>query len=349
MAPRPRNRSTRGLPVNLYVQRGDYFVWRDPRTGKVYPLGRDRIYAITQAIEANHHIAEAAGASLVDKLTGNDSRTVDAWCVEWLKSHPSARVQQLRRDLGDRVLSRIKPVDIGEWLCQWDDKATMRRAMLSTAKAIMSGAIGAGWLETNPAADLKTAMPIVKRSRLTIETFLAIREKAHPILARAMTLALVSGQRPGDVLKMQFSDVRDGYLHIEQNKGAHRGEGRAVRLRLPVGLHLAALNLTLGSAIAACRDQIVSKYMLHHIVHCGRAKPGHTIHHEKIIDWFGQARIAAGIVGPNPPTFYECRSLANRLYRQQGVDVKTLLGHKSQQMSDMYGDSRGAEWLTLTL
>ncbi len=46
----------------------------------------------------------------------------------------------------------------------------------------------------------------------------------------------------------------------------------------------------------------------------------------------------------NPTTFHEIRSLSERLYREQKIDTMTLLGHKSQAMTDRYNDSRGREW-----
>ena len=53
-----------------------------------------------------------------------------------------------------------------------------------------------------------------------------------------------------------------------------------------------------------------------------------------------------------PPSLHECRSLSERLYRAQGIDTRTLLGHKRQQMTDVYNDLRGldaGEWKTLIL
>lgn len=57
---------------------------------------------------------------------------------------------------------------------------------------------------------------------------------------------------------------------------------------------------------------------------------------------FQQARELAGIKGPNPPTFHEIRSLAKRLYLEQGgVDSKALLGHLTEKMGELYADPRG--------
>lgn len=43
-------------------------------------------------------------------------------------------------------------------------------------------------------------------------------EKGWLLLQRGMLLALMTGQRLSDICKMQFSDIRDGYLHVEQQK-----------------------------------------------------------------------------------------------------------------------------------
>ncbi|MFX2623377.1 hypothetical protein V6266_09860, partial [Enterobacter asburiae] len=49
------------------------------------------------------------------------------------------------------------------------------------------------------------------------------------------------------------------------------------------------------------------------------------------------------------PPFHEQRSLSSRTYEAQGIDVKTLLGHKTEAMSAMYGDDRGLEWKKLVI
>jgi hypothetical protein len=46
-----------------------------------------------------------------------------------------------------------------------------------------------------------------------------------------------------------------------------------------------------------------------------------------------------------PPTFHEIRSLAERLYHQQGVNTQEVLGHRDAKSTATYRDSRGAEWV----
>lgn len=62
---------------------------------------------------------------------------------------------------------------------------------------------------------------------VTDEEFEAVRSKADPTLRDAMDLALLTGQRPSDVLKVVRTDIRNGALFVKQNK---TGAKRAIEL-----------------------------------------------------------------------------------------------------------------------
>ncbi|WP_225403026.1 tyrosine-type recombinase/integrase, partial [Escherichia coli] len=67
----------------------------------------------------------------------------------------------------------------------------------------------------------RTAKSEVRRSRLTANEYVAIHHAAEPLpiwLRLAMDLAVVTGQRVGDLCKMKWSDINDNHLHIEQGK-----------------------------------------------------------------------------------------------------------------------------------
>lgn len=50
-----------------------------------------------------------------------------------------------------------------------------------------------------------------------------------------------------------------------------------------------------------------------------------------------------------PATFHEQRSLSERLYNEQGIETRKLLGHKSQRQTDRYNDDRGKTWIKVTV
>ncbi|MFM8340706.1 MAG: tyrosine-type recombinase/integrase, partial [Methylomonas sp.] len=77
---------------------------------------------------------------------------------------------------------------------------------------------------------------------------------------------------------------------------------------------------------------------------------GDPVHLNTVSKGFLKVRQKSGLVWDgSPPTFHEQRSLAERLFRDQGIDTQRLLGHKSAKMTDVYHDSRGAEWLEIAI
>lgn len=104
-----------------------------------------------------------------------------------------------------------------------------------------------------------------------------------------------------------------------------------------------------AEAIAACRDYArPGEHLL-------RKSTGGPLVVASLSARFEDAR--EGALGMHsgtgaPPSLHECRSLSERLYRRQGIDTRTLLGHKHQAMTDVYNDDRGltaGEWKTLEL
>ena len=57
MAPRPRSAGSKDLPPNLYRKTDrrngvTYYTYRDPMTGRVFGLGKDKARAIAEAVAA---------------------------------------------------------------------------------------------------------------------------------------------------------------------------------------------------------------------------------------------------------------------------------------------------------
>lgn len=190
----------------------------------------------------------------------------------------------------------------------------------------------------NPALLSRPLITTVRTERLLFNEWLKIFKAANycapEYFQRAMLLAIMTGQRRADIARMHSSHIRDGYLHIEQQK---TGE----RIALPLGLRLSPLGCTLGEVVDMCPGEgwLVQKN-------------GKPIHVWSLTRWFQKCRESAGIeagTGKMPPSFREQRSLSERLYREQGVDTRTLLGHKYQQMTDGYNDIRGKDYRRLKI
>lgn len=79
---------------------------------------------------------------------------------------------------------------------------------------------------------------------------------------------------------------------------------------------------------------------------CGILTRGAQVKARTLTMHFSTARDEAKIDWKNgtPATFHEQRSLAERLYKVQGINTQKLLGHKSSKQTDVYNDDRGKDW-----
>ncbi|ENW9178193.1 integrase, partial [Shigella sonnei] len=104
--------------------------------------------------------------------------------------------------------------------------------------------------------------------------------------------------------------------------------------------------------VSSCRDCVLSPWLLHHHHAKGTAKRGGMVKPATLTVAFKKARDSVDYnwrANGTPPSFHEQRSLSERLFREQGVDTKILLGHSNQKMTDIYNDVRGKEWKKLVI
>lgn len=218
------------------------------------------------------------------------------------------------------------------------------RTILTDMNDVCMEAVANGWLDVNPVRDVRRPVVKVRRQRMSLDLWLRMRDQAATgtikWLVPMLQLALVTGQRRADLANMKFNDVYDEHLHVQQQK-------TGARIALPLSLRLGAIDLSVGEAIEACR---------------GYAKPGENmlrkpggrgLRVDSLSYRFEETINALGTWERYVrPSLHECRSLAERLYRKEGVDTRALLGHKHQAMTDMYNDDRGlsgGEWKRLEL
>ena len=137
----------------------------------------------------------------------------------------------------------------------------------------------------------------------------------------AVRLAKLTGQRPGDVLRMSENDIAGDMLHVQQ------GKTRA-KLRIEIMGELAELL----DEIKACKARLNSRS--HHLL---VNEGGQTLTKHMLRDRFDAAREAAGI----PKAEFQFRDLrataATELDDVSGIkDAQALLGHTTEAMTAKY-------------
>ncbi|MCP8775711.1 site-specific integrase [Escherichia coli] len=370
MAARPRKNNV-SVPnlYPLYSRKVNKVYWRykHPITGKFHALGTNEAEAIAIATEANTRLAEQRTRQILaisDRIATSKGKaiTTSTWLDRYqaiqddrLKSgdirlntykQKAKPVSLLRERAGMKLISAVDVRDIAQLLEEYISAGQPRMAQVVRSvlidvfkEAQHYGEVPPGY---NPALATKQPRRKITRQRLSLEEWqkiFDIADASHRYMGNAMLLALVTGQRLGDISKMKFSDIWDDHLHIIQEKTRSK-------IAIPLSLRLNAINWSLRDVVARCRDYAVSPYLVHFFRTTSQAERGAQVKANTLTMNFSKARDLAGIDWGegSPATFHEQRSLSERLYEAQGVDTQKLLGHKSPNQTAKYHDDRGKEW-----
>lgn len=269
-----------------------------------------------------------------------------------VKNHRGS-LAHVRRLWGSRPLAELRPHEIATALRTFGPGHTSTaRRVLAELRDACAEAVNNGWMDSNPAANVRPPVHRVIRSRLKFETWQAMRTLSQSGPQRwvesMLLLALITGQRRSDLAKMKFDDIvtaEDGHqlLRVEQAKKA--GKPIGARIEIPLALRLDAIGMTLADVVEHCRSS---------------ARPGPTLlrkigggaieesslsvrFHETIVAVEGESAYGRY----QWPSLHEVRSLSARLYKAEGKDPQRLLGHMHHEMTDLYLNDRGlsaGEW-----
>ncbi len=375
MAARPRKNNV-SVPnlYPLYSRKVNKVYWRykHPVTGKFHALGTNEAEAIAIATEASTRLAEQRTRQILaisDRIATSKGKaiTTSTWLDRYqaiqddrLKSgdirlntykQKAKPVSLLRERAGMKLISAVDVRDIAQLLDEYIAAGQPRMAQVVRSvlidvfkEAQHYGEVPPGY---NPALATKQPRRKITRQRLSLEEWqkiFDIADATHRYMGNAMLLALVTGQRLGDISKMKFSDIWEDHLHVIQEKTGSK-------IAIPLSLRLNAINWSLRDVVARCRDYAVSPYLVHFFRSTSQAERGAQVKSNTLTMNFSKARDLAGIDwgDGSPATFHEQRSLSERLYKEQGLDTQKLLGHKTQQQTDRYHDDRGKGWSKVAL
>lgn len=375
MAARPRKNNV-SVPnlYPLYSRKVNKVYWRykHPVTGKFHALGTNEAEAIAIATEANTRLAEQRTRQILaisDRIATSKGKaiTTSTWLDRYqaiqddrLKSgdirlntykQKAKPVSLLRERAGMKLISAVDVRDIAQLLDEYI--AAGRPRMAQVVRSVLIDVFkeaqhyGEAPPGHNPALATKQPRRKITRQRLSLEEWkkiFDIADATHRYMGNAMLLALVTGQRLGDISRMKFSDIWDDHLHVIQEKTGSK-------IAIPLSLRLNAINWSLRDVVARCRDYAVSAYLVHFFRSTSQAERGAQVKANTLTMNFSKARDLARIDWGegSPATFHEQRSLSERLYKEQGLDTQKLLGHKTQQQTDRYHDDRGKGWSKVAL
>uniref|UniRef100_T1HZ28 Core-binding (CB) domain-containing protein n=1 Tax=Rhodnius prolixus TaxID=13249 RepID=T1HZ28_RHOPR len=172
---------------------------------------------------------------LVDRINGTQATTVSEWTERYLtilegrKLKPKTMseyhkyLKAVNAHLGEFALHKVETKDIASFLNQWVNagKVTMANCIRALLRDLFREAIAEGVLKSNPAEDTRNQRVDIQRERITLDAWRLICKAADTLPAWVgprLDLALVTGQRLGDIQAVRWEDIKDGRFYIKQAK-----------------------------------------------------------------------------------------------------------------------------------
>ena len=224
-------------------------------------------------------------------------------------------LDKLRAVFGRMLIEAIKPHHVRGYL---DKRGHTAKARANREKALLSHVFNKAreWGYTdapNPCRGVKGFTEAGRDRYVTDAEFLAVHAMADPTLQDAMDIALLTGQRPADVLKIMMADIRDGAVFVAQNK---TGAKRAIEI---VGELADVL-----ARIKARKRERQSAYLI-------QDDNGRPLTMLAMRGRFDKARKAAGVA-------FQFRDIRAKTASDTGDlgHSQRLLGHKNRDMTEHY-------------
>ncbi|TQI81332.1 phage integrase family protein with SAM-like domain [Serratia fonticola] len=232
--------------------------------------------------------------------------------------------------------------------------ANVQNRKVSFLKKLFSYAVDESLMLDNPATR-KKMRPIdeKRRQRLSIDTFMAIRQHAAPWLRTAMDLALQTTHARLEVSRIRYSIKEPkngvcgcvwldqpengiyGTLYIHRQKVQKK---EASHVAIPIGAELKRI-------IDDSRDSVASPYVVHRIPQRNVKRSKEVSHPTQVApDYLSRAfsalRDELGLSDhlemDERPSFHEVRALAAHLFDKQGIGPQGCMAHTDAKSTKIY-------------
>jgi integrase len=362
VAPRRRSTARRDWPSGLRGREG-YYSWIHPETGKEWGIGRVSFAdACRQARDANIEVQRKT-LSLAERIQGGGETIgtmLEKFDEQLERRNLAANTKRTNKSRSkrtlvtfgtDTVVRMVSTKTVAEALdaIVTEGKGRLAQSMRSYWKQFFNFCIAKGTIERNPVEVTERVQVEVKRSRLTFDIFMqAYNATAGSCqwLHNAMALALVSAQGREEIASATASQFRDRGWYVDRKK-TH------AKIFIPFELRLECFGMSLEDVYKQCRSTgVLSRHLIHQTEPRGNSPVGSKIWIDTISRRFSDelAKLAIDWADKEPPTFHEIRSLAVRLYKEQGgVDVQALVAHADAETTALYANPRGVEYIKVKL
>jgi integrase len=313
-----------GLPPRLYARRnkrGDVRYFYMASSG-----ARNRLWLGSDLAEAKRKWAELErgehrGAVLfADVAARYEAKEIPKKAPRTQKDN-LAELANLLKVFGQSPLDSIRPKDVLSYIDMRSEKAAVRaNREIALLSHIWNKARGWGFTDlANPCAGIERNKEEGRDRYVTEAEFLALWQSAtEPWMQDDLDLALLTGQRVSDVLKMKRTDIQDGHLLVSQGKTKAKQ-----RIRI-MGELATVIERALGRPRSAIGLGLIQD------------DRGQTPTYWRAAKAFQATRSAAGLGKDLQFRDLRAKAATDKESSEELGAAQKLLGHASQSMTEKY-------------
>jgi integrase len=222
----------------------------------------------------------------------------------------------LRQVFAEFRPEQVRHGDIVQMLDAYGSTATTANRMLTVLKLTFQWALDRELVPANPCVSVKRLATASRDRLITAGEYAAIYRQAPPWLQCVMDLCYLTGQRIGDVLKIERAHLGpDGILIEQQKTGKKLIVGWSDQLR---------------AVVERCRLESGGVAAMRYLICTRRGTPRA---HQNVWRAFKTAARAVGIADV---TLHDLRAMSGTDAERQGIDPTALLGHTDRRTTQIY-------------
>lgn len=220
-----------GLPRRVYLRHGRYFFV--DLDGRWHPLSRERegLPAMYRALAALQEAHSARGERMPGVIADWLTDRLPHWSAA-TKRNMERITSELSAAFGDFTPSEVLTPDCAAYLGHYADRPRTHNQHRDVLRQVLAYAAVRGLREGhNPVDNIKGLSTPGRRRIVTDAEIEAIRKAATEgarvdgagrALVQMLDLALITGQRIGDLLALRWQDVTEAGIMLQQAKTAER-------------------------------------------------------------------------------------------------------------------------------
>ncbi|ANN71513.1 integrase [Bordetella bronchialis] len=231
--------------------------------------------------------------------------------------------QLLKEVFADFRPEQVRHGDIVQMMDGFKDRQAIANRMLTVLRLVFRWALDRELVQADPTVSVQRFKQTARERLISDREFAAIYQHAAPWLQCVMDLCYLTGQRIGDVLKIERGHLQEEGVFIEQQKTGKK---------LIVGW-----TPELREAVERAKKTVGQVQAMTYIL-AGRR--GRLRAHTNVWRAF---KLAAERAGVENVTLHDLRAMAGTEAERQGIDPTALLGHTDRRTTRIYLRDRSAK------